>query len=92
MYRCKRRERILTEEQYRTILIAIQDRTGAVVAETDDCAMHEQLVGMGLLKFVRDVPGYRRYQVTEAAAEPIQPRTYPMKDWRKMDEIVRQLP
>ena len=60
MGRCKRREPILTDEQYRTILIAIQDRAGAVVAEAEDCAIHEQLVKRGFLKFVREVPGYRR--------------------------------
>jgi hypothetical protein len=92
MYRCRRRERILADEQYRTILIAIQDRKGAVVAEVGDCAIHEQLVEMGFLKFVREVPGYRRYQATGVATGPVQPRTYPMKDWREIDEIVRRVP
>jgi hypothetical protein len=41
------------------------------VAETDNCAMPEQLVGMGLLRHHRDVPGFRCYHVTERGAAAV---------------------
>jgi hypothetical protein len=56
------------------IWFGITDRSGAVVADLadpDDCSTVGRMVRTGLLKFVREVPGYRRYDVTEAGADAV---------------------
>jgi hypothetical protein len=72
--RCRRRS--LTSAQHFAICDALMgDRDkpwcNHYVAPADDCEMAELLVRRGLLKFMHEFAGFRRYRVTEAGAAAV---------------------
>ena len=50
------------------LFFGITARKGAIVGSPENWAELEDLEKRGFLRFVREVPGYRRYQVTERGA------------------------
>ena len=74
MHRCRPREILLTADQHHVICFGLTGGYGneptrnIVVGKEDDCSLFEQMARMGLLKFVCEAPGFRRYSVTDAGA------------------------
>jgi hypothetical protein len=75
MPRC--RPRALNADQWHLIWFGLtggysdKPTRNIVVGEVGECAELERMVRMGLLTFVREVPGFRRYDITEAGAAAV---------------------
>jgi hypothetical protein len=75
MPRC--RPRAINADQYYLIWHGLTGGYGdkptrnIVVGKVGECAELERMVRMGLLTFVREVPGFRRYDITEAGAAAV---------------------
>jgi hypothetical protein len=75
--RCRPRTIILTADQHHLIWFGLtggysdEPTRNILVANENDCSLFEQMVRMGLMKFVCEVMGLRRYDVTEAGAAAV---------------------